>query len=1338
MAEGLQAGRLEVPVVADLTGFVRELRTKVEEAAAGLAAKVKIKVNDKNLRGKLEAAVEKASRGLSATVHVKVDDTRLRAELDSIARRIADSDLRIPVRPDDGGGSRSGGLAGRVRSLISGAQGEADRSPVNVPVQMRLPRGRRTLRMLGIGALLALVQPAVAALTQYGAGLTALVSAAAPAVGVLGAIPGLIAATGTAALGTVVAFHGFRDAVANSAEAQKQLAAGGKLTETEQKKLKQSLDELSPSARKIVGDILDVSSAWSKVRQTAQESFFSKLTGQIKPAAQTLIPLLSRSLGDASGQMGNLIKRGAQFMKTGVFRSDFKTIAGTNNRVIGHMVDGIANLGRASMDFLVASGPFTERVGRGVERVTQWARASVAAGRETGSLARFLDHAGDKAAQLGRSSVDLIKGLAGVGKAGQDSGNALLDGFEGAMTRFNRWANSKAGQGVMRQFFSDAAPTFHELNALVGDFVRGLGRAAKDGGITDMIRQIRTELMPALGAFFDAIGQGIGPALLSLISNVARAIGNLAGAGSGLGFVLEVLNGLLQAFNGVMNTVPGASRALAFFLGTLLALKVITSITGMMRNLGTSVVAAGANFNRTAAAVRAAGAIGPQITTWQRMSLAYQSASQQGGRLTGTLRGVAAANRAASTAAGGMVSAFGGPLGIAITGLTIGLGLLATRQERAARAAQAHEERVNSLSQALSASNGVIDANVRAQAAQLLQDTKLSDGKTKLVDTLRTAGVSLREVTDAYLEQDGTIGGLQSKLQKLADSNKEYVEHGRDMFVMDYSEQGKRYKAAADALGQVNGELDKTRKKQKEVADAINGASGTGTSSYDRLSSAVQNFNDKTKAADERVDALRRALNELQGNTQSLHDAQAQLNAVMLQIDDAMKSNIDRSDGWGRSLIASDGLVNTTTRNGQALNSQLTELRDSMLAVATRAKEAADGDFMSLAQAMDQSQGAMERARTKAIQLGTDMGLSKAQAKALADQMGFIPDTITTLMRTSGVDKAMGEFLGLRARLDSLKPGQTIRINAPTAEARRQLEALGFKVKTLPGGKKVSVSAPTGSARANIAALAADIKNAPSKKRVTVEAIIRKAAGELKDVRNKVADLPPNKKVKVDAPTRLAQQQLRELGFKIKGLKGKKVEITAPAGTASGQVAAIQSKINSLTGKTVHVTVQYSAKGKPYVNEHADGGIVRYAEGGIRRLGARVQAFARGTERHIAQIARPGEWRLWAEPETGGEAYIPLAPSKRKRSEAILDEVARQFGGRVVYFANGALRQHARGAPAAHRSSRTASRTAAAQGSSSLVGGDLNINVGAVSTVGDAMEDAMYELRKVRLGGGVA
>ncbi|WP_242892423.1 C40 family peptidase [Actinomadura litoris] len=63
----------------------------------------------------------------------------------------------------------------------------------------------------------------------------------------------------------------------------------------------------------------------------------------------------------------------------------------------------------------------------------------------------------------------------------------------------------------------------------------------------------------------------------------------------------------------------------------------------------------------------------------------------------------------------------------------------------------------------------------------------------------------------------------------------------------------------------------------------------------------------------------------------------------------------------------------------------------------------------------------------------------------------------------------------------------------------------------------------------------------------------------------------------------------------------------------------------------------------------------------------------RGRERHSAQIAPAGPVRVWAEPETGGEAYIPLASSKRARSRRVLGQVARHLGMQVTSMANGGI-----------------------------------------------------------------
>lgn len=66
-----------------------------------------------------------------------------------------------------------------------------------------------------------------------------------------------------------------------------------------------------------------------------------------------------------------------------------------------------------------------------------------------------------------------------------------------------------------------------------------------------------------------------------------------------------------------------------------------------------------------------------------------------------------------------------------------------------------------------------------------------------------------------------------------------------------------------------------------------------------------------------------------------------------------------------------------------------------------------------------------------------------------------------------------------------------------------------------------------------------------------------------------------------------------------------------------------------------------------------------------------IVSFAGGGEHHVAQIAKAGDWRVWAEPETGGEAYIPLAPSKRARSTAIWRETGRKLG--VKSYADGGV-----------------------------------------------------------------
>ncbi|ANJ26824.1 phage tail tape measure protein [Agromyces aureus] len=123
----------------------------------------------------------------------------------------------------------------------------------------------------------------------------------------------------------------------------------------------------------------------------------------------------------------------------------------------------------------------------------------------------------------------------------------------------------------------------------------------------------------------------------------------------------------------------------------------------------------------------------------------------------------------------------------------------------------------------------------------------------------------------------------------------------------------------------------------------------------------------------------------------------------------------------------------------------------------------------------------------------------------------------------------------------------------------------------------------------------------------------------------------------------------------------------------------------------------------------AHGGIVDYyARGGIR-------------ENHVAQIAPAGSWRVWAEPETGGEAYIPFAPSKRARSLEVWAETGGRLG--VPGFADGAAM------PPVYAQQRWTSPTQAKTTQQSLDGmrisGRLDLGNGLTGMIDGRIESAL-------------
>ena len=127
---------------------------------------------------------------------------------------------------------------------------------------------------------------------------------------------------------------------------------------------------------------------------------------------------------------------------------------------------------------------------------------------------------------------------------------------------------------------------------------------------------------------------------------------------------------------------------------------------------------------------------------------------------------------------------------------------------------------------------------------------------------------------------------------------------------------------------------------------------------------------------------------------------------------------------------------------------------------------------------------------------------------------------------------------------------------------------------------------------------------------------------------------------------------VRAVGRMADWVNGKHARVTASANTGSAR-----SALNALT-RPLRTTVTAVV--------HTVGNVANAVKGIFHANGGLY-------ERHDAQIAKAGAYRVWAEPETEGEAYIPFARSKRGRSRMIAAQAVQRLGGAVQWFANGGI-----------------------------------------------------------------
>lgn len=862
--------------------------------------------------------------------------------------------------------------------------------------------------------------------------------------------------------------------------------------------------------------------------------------------------------------------------------------------------------------------------------------------------------------------------------AAQDAGLAFYDAVEGPLTS----AANKASE-------------------VIGNLVTEAQDAGGDLGTALANPELQARLDRLFGDTKDTF-TGLGSAAAGLVPSLAEIASSLAMASAAVGVgtwqilltalrasttVLDALNPLLSTTADLMENNQGAVTAL---VAGLVLFKTIPALVGRIAAAFTP-MAAGAQratvsmlaLARANQAVVQAGAFGavtmgrfgsqiamlgqraPVIARMQSSFLGAAASADRFGRTAGT---VAAAGTGLRAAGAGIAGVFGGPVGLGLTAAAVGGMYVASQM---AKAKQASEELATAsrnlvtaqadVKKALTASGGAVtDGVVQSQTAMLDQYMEKLKATANTHKSTWEAATSFSRTDNGPAEQAMATSAALSKLgmtneqlsRAITGSGGAYADLQNRLRGM-----GSDGQQAATQIGQMRAEFAQQQSAARTITPGIT-----------ELGNAIRTMSDSSASASDKLNALKASMDAM-NPARNQAEATAQYGEAIRKVADAAQG-IDASAFNGNEL-------NAMSEAGATLSRTLTDLANKSAQFVT-----SGGDMRVVNQKNEQA----------FQQLATATGKSVAEIRALYQSLGG--ETVDMSVELRGSSDVMQRLGQVQAAFNKAGGKKSVEVASSevTTDTEARLKEMGFTIARLPNGN-VRIDANTEGAQAQLTLLtqnmsvinalranpAVDLntttfnaKNDQARQALTqldqmhVEGEAGLVIDQLlqgKEVSMQQLEILRNANVSPQA--RLLIDQLLQNA----GIANTKLDAIARERTAQIRVQVLKEIDNNYqqpigpAGPTVQGP---GVPGAPNFNQpRADGAIVRYAAGGISDLeayanGAGLRTMAKPTRADI--YAGRGAGTIFAEEETGGEAYIPLAQGKRGRSTDILAAVAKMFG----------------------------------------------------------------------------
>ena len=842
------------------------------------------------------------------------------------------------------------------------------------------------------------------------------------------------------------------------------------------------------SAVKNYADYIDVSTTkLGGLQKKLSDSFWTE-------AKQPVIDMMDALGGNGfvdgmekvSSAEGKIAANAAKIVAQGEYVSRINSILGNTVKGVNALDPGVqavtasvVRLGDSTSSYLPRMANY---VSRNATLMAQWVDEAERSGKVTQAMEKAIEQGGYLMSSV-KSLGGILKGTFGTLAEGENG----IEKFSDALSRADRavngvkfqatlaaWADgAKTASGKFHDSFREIGDAAYELrdttkqafidagsmvstgigsiSSLVGKSTHGI--ADFSNGVSDGFQKVfravdsASPMFDSLLSMVGKLSDTFGGTLGNTLKSAAPTIKVLADGASTMAQAFGKLPAPVQAMVGMYATFgkAGISAYNSLKRGMLQNIKSTLQYRKTLSQLGITSQETAISMSELVRAMarlksgQTAGVLTGEVSNIRRMGVAADETTAKLNRMNraqaggssvagvaagagsaGLVRGVGEAAEGAArktgllkTALSGVVDFLGGPVGIAIGGATTALSLAGSAISSYNDAA-AHTQTVNQT---------IANSFKNVQSGAADASTAVSEAKKTVSKNWTDNDYGWKLPGGNAIEKG--LSGIQKSISPFKNASDAADALGISV---------KKLNSAATGT---NDAYDKMHKKLEDIKNDqqwVMGANGQ-----------MVNVNERQAEAAERLLGV-------------LEDSHAEWVKGMKVASDWIGSadsvaNVsalasDKLSLLSESLAANNYELEGNSKNAQANRKMMADYADSALLAAKNTIYAGNGS----AEANQKAKNAVYSARQEIIQMAEQCGMSAEAAAALADQMGLIPDNVSTKFDLTNMDSVKAQVQDYIDLLELTKGQKEIILDLVQKGDITSFDQLAGAVKALMGG----------------------------------------------------------------------------------------------------------------------------------------------------------------------------------------------------------------------------------------------------------------------------------------------